>query len=75
MKKLLIVTLVEGRVIKRDLSQEKGLPIGEPANSQLYAQICASIAAGGYTNPDVTDEKQYVHIAPSQIRTVKIVFE
>lgn len=75
MKKYLIITLVNDRVIKRDITQEKSLPIGEPANSMVYAQICQQIAVAGCTDPDVTNETEYVHIAPGQIRTVKVKFE
>ena len=75
MKKLLIIELHAGRVIERDLSKEKGLPIGEPANSPTYAQLCMAIATGGCSDVDHNNENQYTHIAPSSIKSVTIKFE
>jgi hypothetical protein len=75
MKKLLIITLIDGRTIERDLSQEKSLPIGAPANSEYYAMLCQTISANGYTDVDFVSDKHYRHIAPSQIKSVEISFK
>jgi hypothetical protein len=73
MKKTLIITLITGRVIERDLTlANTGAPVGAPANDSTYAQICLSVCVNGYTDPDLTTEAQYTHIAPSQIQSVTI---
>lgn len=76
MKKTLIITLVTGRVINRDITNViQGAPIGAPANDPFYAQLCASVASNGYTDTDMVTDKLYTHIAPSQIATVAVMFE
>lgn len=75
---MLLIELVDGSVIKRDISDEpeiKKLPIGTPANSPTFAGICQAIACGGFSSQD-TDigPKKYKHIAPSQIKTVSVEF-
>jgi hypothetical protein len=74
MKKILIIILVSGRKIERDITSEKGFPLGAPANDVHYATMCATIAANGYTDPDKTSDSQYSHIAPSQIASVDVKF-
>lgn len=74
MKKLLIITLIDGRTIERDLTQVKGLPLGAPANSEHYAVMCQTISASGYTDVDTVTPEHYRHIAPSQIKYVEIKF-
>lgn len=76
MKKSLIITLISGREIIRDLTlMNVGAPIGAPANNEVYAKLCAAISSNGYTDPDLVTESSYTHIAPSQIVTVTVKFE
>lgn len=82
MKKLLIITLTNGREITRDvtllnfkMSDGQSIPIGSPANNEGYAIFCQTIAMYGYTDPDQVNDTQYTHIAPSQIKTVTVKFE
>lgn len=72
-KKFLIVNINDGRQIMRDITLEKIAPIGAPANDPEYAIFCASIAQAGY-NHETSDENHYIHIAPSQIKTVEVKF-
>lgn len=74
MKKLLIITLIDGRTMERDITGQKGFPLGAPANSEAYAMLCQTVAANGYTDIDCVNEKHYRHIAPSQIKTVEVKF-
>lgn len=73
-KKLLIINLVDGRIIERDITTEKGFPLGAPANDMSYLQLCQTIAGTGYLDPDATTEKEAVFIGPSQIKTVHVKF-
>lgn len=75
MKKLITITLIDDRKILRDITLDKGFPFGAPANDPQYAQLCQIICVSGYTDVDNTNDKQYVHIAPSQIKSVKLSFE
>lgn len=76
MKKLLIITLVDGRVIERDITTAQGFPIGAKANDEAYARFCQAISQGGYTDLDKPiSDTEYHHIAPSQIKSVSIKFE
>lgn len=74
MKKFLVITLIDGWQIKRDITLERGFPLGAKANDQTYAMLCQTIAMNGYTDVDKTNEEQYVHIAPSQISRVAVEF-
>jgi hypothetical protein len=79
MKKILVITLHNGRVIERDITNEKDaqgkpLPIGVPANDTAYAMLCLTVCLHGCSDPELTSEKQYVHIAPSFIQTVAVEF-
>ena len=76
MKKVLIITLISGREITRDLTlMNVGAPIGATANAPEYAQLCSAISSNGYTDTELVNEMQYTHIAPSQIATVTVKFE
>lgn len=75
MKKTLIITLVNGRVITRDISLMNIAPLGSPANDEAYAKLCQAISANGYTDPDRVTEESYTHIAPSQIQDVTITIQ
>jgi hypothetical protein len=75
MKKLLVLTLIDGRVIERDITTAQGFPIGAKANDEAYARFCQAISQGGYTDLDKTiSETEYHHIAPSQIKSVSVIF-
>lgn len=82
-KKFLIIKLVDGREIKRDMTHEinqrlleLGAPLGLPANDEFFAEMCRSISMCGYTDIwNEPTELQYTHIAPSQMVTVQIQFE
>lgn len=75
-KKILTITLIDGRVIERDLSNlpVPGVPIGAPANDPAYATMCQQISICGYTDIEKVNDKCYTHIAPSQIKTVSLQF-
>jgi hypothetical protein len=81
MKKFLIITLLDGRELKRDLTNEvpkdqHNRPrIGVPANDVHYAILCQTICCHGYSDIDVVTETNYTHIAPSQIKSVSVRFE
>lgn len=76
MKKTLIITLIDDRVIERDFTTvsfknpDGTLIMNAPANDQGYAQFCQMMAMSGCTDPDQTNEQIYTHIAASQIKTV-----
>jgi hypothetical protein len=82
-KKIIIIELVDGRKILRDISKEDfkdhtGRPLlllNAPANHPVYAGICQAICAGGYTDIEANNENRYTHIAPSQIKSVSFQFE
>ena len=75
-KKILIITLNDGREIKRDLTllHVPGVPFGAPANDPGYATVCQQISICGYTDPENVSDTLYTHIAPSQIKTVSLQF-
>lgn len=76
MKKTLIITLIDGREIRRDISaMNVNAPIGAPANDQSYALLCQMFCTNGYTDIDQVSDTLYTHIAPSQIKTVAVKFE
>jgi hypothetical protein len=75
-KKTLIITLIDGRVIHRDITLDNlQVPIGAPANHPSYAMLCQSIGVSGYTDIDSVTESSYTHIAPSQIKCVTVTIE
>lgn len=78
MKKTLIINLVDGSKIERDITYEKITEtLGAPANDPNYARLCAMLATGGCSDTRVDgipNEKEYGHIAPSQIKSVVVKF-
>ena len=76
MKKTLIILLVDGREITRDITKESiHAPIGAKANDEVYAKLCHSVCLGGYTDTEKVTDRNYTHIAPSQIKSVSVKFE
>jgi hypothetical protein len=75
MKKNLIINLLDGKKMERDITNAPGFPIGAPANHESYAVLCQTISANGYTDVNCVTEKHYRHIAPSQIVSVEVKFE
>jgi hypothetical protein len=74
-QKILVIKLISGRIIERDLTNEKVTrAFGAPANDIDYAKICQGVCVNGYTDPDCVSETNYTHIAPSQIETVSMSF-
>ena len=75
-KKTLIITLVTGRVITRDITLENvNAPIGADANHPSYAMLCQAVSVNGYTDVNDVSESRYTHIAPSQIQSVTVTIE
>jgi hypothetical protein len=81
MKKFLIITLIDGREIKRDITtdevrdQNNRIRIGVPANDIHYALLCQAVATGGFSDIDNVSDTSYVHVAPTQIKNVAVKFE
>lgn len=75
MKKYLIVTLHDGREIKRDISTETMAPIGSPANHEAYARLCQFTAMNGISDNERCNETMFTIIAPAAIKTVQVKFE
>jgi hypothetical protein len=72
MKKLVVITLHDGTVVTRDITTLNIAPFGAPANAPEYAQYCAAMCQIGFTDYENTSEKQYTHIAPSNIKSVAV---
>lgn len=66
--------IIEGNKVERDVTNIQGIPLGAPANSEYYAQLCQMYAVSGCTHPDQVNADKYTHIAPSQIITVTFEF-
>jgi hypothetical protein len=73
-KKFLIINMVDGGQIKRDITLDKIAPIGAPANDPAYGLLCAQIAQTG-CNHEWSNETHFILVAPSQIKTVEVKFE
>lgn len=73
MKKMKI-TLLDGRVVERDLSPlAEKLPVGTPASSEHYLFAISSILSAGIV---IEEKPDYMKVAtPSQIKQVEIIFE
>ena len=84
MKKTLIITLMDGRVITPDFNKivgmlpgvqgPNGMLIGAPADHPIYIQLCQGIAVNGYIDDGASDTEM-TYITPANIKSVKIKFE
>lgn len=73
MKRYFLITLTDGRSFERDISLIPGLPIGVRQTDPTLLQIAMSFAREG-----IIEDKQATNlriIAPSQIKSVDIIFE
>jgi hypothetical protein len=79
MKRLLIITMHDGTKITRALDPPKdergNLILNLPADSDHYAHLCMAVAAGGCSDVDNNNAKEYTHIAPANIKKVTVKFE
>lgn len=73
MKKTIIVTLISGRKIEKDLTNQKIAPLGSPANGDAYISLCSVYGTHGIIDPESTD-KHLIYISPSQIKSVEVKF-
>lgn len=48
--------------------------IGATANDESYARLAQMISMHGYTDVEKVNEECYVHLGPSQIKSVTIQF-
>lgn len=74
MKKLMIISVVDGREFTRDITNVAGAPLGAPANDEFYAKLAQGVCVSGYTDVDKVTDERYVHLSPSQIKSVTIQF-
>lgn len=76
MKKELIIELVDGKKIVRNLADlaPTGAPIGAPANDPAYANLCHMIANNGYTDIDNVTDTMFSYYPPSQVKKVSVKF-
>lgn len=82
MKKIITITLVDDRKIEVDITAEKiydqagreVLLLNAPVDHPAYLIRVSTIAMGGYTDRDRSNDKRYSHIAPSQIKSVSLEF-
>ena len=79
LNKLLIITLLDGTEITRDITLEKiididgkPIPIGSPANHMGYALLCRHMASGFMDK--CTNEKHAKWIAAGDIKSVEVKF-
>ena len=75
MKKTLIISLTDGREVRRDITTLLIAPIGSPANDEAYAKFCQSVCVHGYTDIEKGSDEQYTHISPFNIAYVTVKFE
>ncbi|MFO0415198.1 MAG: hypothetical protein ACK52I_28435 [Pseudomonadota bacterium] len=76
MKKYLLITLIDGQQIEREISAEyqKSIPIGAKPYDAAYMQIARLFATSGFVSDNTNDSKAS-WIAPTQIKQVDVVFE
>ncbi len=76
-KKTMVITLIDGSQILRDITylQLPGLTVGAPPNHEAYAQMCLVVSCQGTTNDAETNDKKYTHVPPAQIKSVAVEFE
>lgn len=65
----MIVTLVDGQVIERNLSLLTIAPVGAPANDEGFSSACVMTAVQGFIHPE-SNGKQMTYIPPSQIKSI-----
>lgn len=75
MKKTLIISLSDGREIRRDITTMIIAPLGSDANHEDYAKFCQAVCIHGYTDIEKVNDKQYTHVSPFNIAYVTVKFE
>lgn len=77
-KKLLIVTLHDGRKIEIDLAKHPQAPVGyngSPAEHPFFVAAVTSVTQQGLADSDACTPLELVHIMPYQIAGIKVKFE
>lgn len=87
MKKSMIITLVTGQVIEKDLidfiknaqsdpriQSHDRLPLNAPADHPVFQGLMQFTLTNGLEEPGTRSNKYFGFIAPSQIKSVAIVF-
>lgn len=87
MKKTMVVTLVNGQIIQKDLADfireaqtntaipvKDRLPVNAPADHNVFQGLVQFTLINGIESPGTRSKDYFSFIAPSQIKTVEIIF-
>lgn len=83
MTKTLVITLVDGTVISRDLANAIQVGMKDPkvsirdfskANAPFFAIVMQEMASYGFIHYEVSTESHAKFICPSQIKSIEVVF-
>lgn len=80
--KSIVITLIDGKVITRDLTTAiaVGIKAGNPvtafgkANAQFFAVVMQEMASYGFIHYESSNDLYARYICPSQIKNIEIVF-
>ena len=80
MKKKLVINLVDGDTIEKNISDvvakaQDQPTIGAPANDGYYASLVFSLGQTGIVHADKTNKDRLVYITPGGIKSIEVVFE